>query len=301
MSLMKQKTLLLVLALIAAAGAMLSACTGPVPPATTAVSDPKPTTEATEVLSAGLRVYCFQAGKADAFLLWNSHGAVLIDTGESGFGKQIVKKLEELGIERLSTLILTHFDKDHVGGAKKVLQSVAVDQILQSNCPKPGASAYEKYLSALESEGLAPITVRETRTFLLGDVVFTVDPPAKETYEKDPSNNSSLIVSVVCGENRLLFTADALDARLNEYLSSRPGRFDFVKLPHHGKYQASLTRLLELTRPAYVLITSSEEEPEAEKTLQLLSETEAEVFFSRNAPVLLESDGKTLSVVYSPS
>ena len=38
-----------------------------------------------------LKVYCFQAGKADAFLLYTENSAVLIDTGESGFGKTITK------------------------------------------------------------------------------------------------------------------------------------------------------------------------------------------------------------------
>ena len=57
-------------------------------------------------LSGDLNIYCFQAGKADAFLFWNEAGAVLLDTGESGFGKTIVEKLGELGIEKLLCLEL---------------------------------------------------------------------------------------------------------------------------------------------------------------------------------------------------
>ena len=147
---MKQITIYIVFALVL----LLGGCAG-TPGETTAQS-----TEPTPV-SATLKLYCFQAGKADAFLLWNEAGAVLIDTGESGFGKTILAKLEELGIERLDWLILTHFDKDHVGGAKKLLSELPVGCVLQSNCPKPGAEAYEKYCKALEERNISPVTLRE--------------------------------------------------------------------------------------------------------------------------------------------
>ena len=279
--------------LLAALTALLTGCVTPLQPTETSA----PTETAAPVTST-LNVWCFQAGKADAFLLWNEAGAVLIDTGESGFGKTILAKLEELGIQRLEYLILTHFDKDHVGGAKKVLSGIPVGTILQSNCPKEGAEAYEKYAAALEGLGLEARTLREELRFTLGDAVFTVDPPALERYAEDESNNSSLIVTVTHGANRLLFLGDAEDLRLAEFLAADPGRCAFVKLPHHGKYQKTLITLLSAVKPARALITSSEEEPEDPETLALLEENGVEVFLTRTAPVLVTSDGKTLDVRY---
>ncbi len=246
-----------------------------------------------------LNVYCFQAGKADAFLFWNDAGAILLDTGEQGFGKTILAKLEELGIEQLDCLILTHFDKDHVGGARKILNTVPVGTVLQSNCPKEGADAYENYLQALAENGVQPVTLRQSTTLTLGDAVFVVNPPASERYAEDESNNSSLIVTVLHGDNRLLFCGDAEDLRLAEFLETDPGLCDFVKLPHHGKWQSTLADLLEKTQPSYALITSSQEEPEDAETLELLAQAGVESFLTRSAPVLLISDGRTLSAAYT--
>ncbi len=246
-----------------------------------------------------LHVYCFQAGKADAFLIWNEDGAALIDTGESGFGKTILAKLEALGIARLDYLILTHFDKDHVGGAKKLLGSVEVGQILQSNSPKEDASAYEKYMEAVETAGLAPVTVRERTELRLGDAVFTVDPPARESYPEDPSNNSSLIVTLTHGANRLLFPGDAEELRLREFLGTDPKPVALLKLPHHGKWESPLPALLEATKPAWAVITSSDEEPEDPETLELLERAGTETFLTRTAPVEISSDGETLRVGYA--
>ena len=45
-----------------------------------------------------LQVYCFSFGKADAFLLTTEHGAVLIDTGNKGCGKEILAYCRDKGV-----------------------------------------------------------------------------------------------------------------------------------------------------------------------------------------------------------
>ena len=245
-----------------------------------------------------LEIYCFSAGKADAFLIYNNAGAVLIDAGESGFGKVIVAKLAELGIDRLDALIITHFDKDHVGGAKKVLESVEVGTVLQSCYPKTGADAYEKYCKALETLGITPVTVRQIMTISLGDAILTINPPAQLVYSEDESNNSSLIVSIEHAGHRLLFLGDAGELRMAEYLASSPGSFDFVKLPHHGSYQSALAALLEQTTPSRAVITSSEEDPEDARTMALLEQAGTAVWLTRIAPVRIQSMEDELTVFY---
>lgn len=263
-------------------------------PAPTAES-PAPTGET--VTGTNLTVYCFQAGKADAFLLYTEQSAVLIDTGESGFGKTILNKLSELGIEKLDCLIVTHFDKDHVGGAKKILESVEVGAVLQSNCPKD-SSAYNKYVAALAACGLQAQTVREELCFTLDGIVYTVNPPAQETYAKDASNNSSLIVSVTNGLSRLLFTGDAEEERLGEFLSGNPGHYDFLKIPYHGHWQYGLAALLQAVSPQIAVIPSSDDEPEDQMTLDTLAQYGVETYLTRTAPVVLVSDGVNLTAGY---
>lgn len=242
-----------------------------------------------------LRVWCFSAGKADAILLWTEGSAVLIDTGEDGFGGTITDKLTELGIDRLDVLILTHFDQDHVGGAAEVLESVAVERVLQSDCPRDSGE-YAAYLQALSAAGLAAETLRETLNFSLDGAEYTVWPPEKTDYDEDASNNSSLITAVTYGERRFLFTGDAEGARLREFLDQDAGTFDLLKVPYHGHWQKRLTALLESARPAYAVITSSDAEPEDARTLSALSDIGAAVFLTREGPVLAECDGQTLTV-----
>ena len=277
---MKRKTSLRILALVTALAGLFSGCR--------AAPETTEPTETTVSVQSELHVYCFQAGKADAFLLWTDQGAVLIDTGESGFGKTILAYMESQGIEKLDALIITHFDKDHVGGAKKILESIQVDRVLQSNFPKE-SSAYSKYLSALEAKGLLAETVSGDLTLTVGDVVFTVNGPTG-VYAADASNNSSLIVSVCHGRNRLLFMGDAQEARMAEFIAANGTDYDMIKIPYHGHWQEGLAALLKSTTPEIAVIPSSDEEPEDEQTVDLLAQYRIETYLTREGPILLVSD-----------
>ena len=267
---------------------LLSACGG--------VSDTKKASEAPAAAGGELEAHFFDAGKADAILLTTANSAVLVDAGEKGFGKTILAYLEEKGIDRLDCLIVTHFDQDHVGGAAKVLNNIAVGTVLQSNRPKD-SEEYEKYVRALTNAGVEPVTVRELYEFTLDGVTYTVDPPRQAEYAADSSNNSSLIVTVRNGENRFLLTGDAQTERLAEVLDGENMSCDVLKVPHHGKDEPLLAALLEAATPAYAVITSSDEEPESEAVVQALESAGAAVLLTREGAVTIRSDGLTVTPV----
>lgn len=254
--------------------------------------------EKTRDAGTALEVYCFAAGKADALLLTTENAAVLIDCGEKGFGKTILAELEARGIDHIDYLIVTHFDQDHVGGAAKVIRSISVGTVLQSDCPKD-SSEYENYVEALADAGYEPVTVRETYEFTLDGVRFSVDPPRQTDYAEDDSNNSSLIVTVYNGDNTLLFLGDAQTERLAEFLDANPGTCDFVKIPHHGGEEALMDELLAAVQPAYAVITCSEEEPEADAVAAALDAAGVKTYLTRVAAVYVTSDGTQVTASYA--
>ena len=254
---------------------------------------------ATETASGvDLEIVCFQAGKADAFLLITPDSTVLIDCGEKGFGKTILAELELRGIEKLDCMMITHFDQDHVGVAARIINNFPVERILQSNSPKD-SEEYEKYVKAVKNAGIEPETVRENLSFTLDGVSYVVNPPKRSDYSSDDSNNSSLIVSVENGANRMLFTGDAEDERMEEFLTLNWGQYDFLKMPHHGRWQETLPLLIETAAPRYAVITSSDEETEDAETLELLESANVETFLTRTGQIAVYSDGAELAVEYA--
>lgn len=242
-----------------------------------------------------LKIYFFNAAKADSCIIYNDDFAVMIDTGEKELGEEILTYLENNNITKLDYLIITHFDKDHVGSASTIINSIEVDNVIQSNYPKE-SKVYNKYLSALENKGIEAVTLREDLEFSFGDVYFTINHPLEEVYSNNESNNSSLIVSLKYKNNSFLFMGDAENLRIKEYLSTNNLSYDFLKVPYHGHYQTTLDELIEVIKPKYSVITSSLEEKEDDTTLELLSNIGSKTYLTRNGSILITSDGDTINI-----
>ena len=126
----------------------------------------------------------FDVGKADAILLYNGEMAVLIDAGENGDGKDVAEAIRARGIERLDLLIITHFDKDHVGGADKILENIEVARVLEPDYAKDSRQ-YRQYREALEEQGVAAEALSENTSFTLGGCKFSIDVANEDDYGKD--------------------------------------------------------------------------------------------------------------------
>lgn len=240
------------------------------------------------------QILCFPVGKADAFLLRTAHSALLLDNGSYRSRKQLVKWLHQLGVERLDYLLISHFDSDHIGGTEQLLKNFPVEDIIQSPYHKKN-DAWKEYDHTLKKRGLRPDQPRQMEEFVLDGVYYSVIPPEKEHYSKAESNNRSLIVHVRHAEHTFLFMGDAQDRRIQEWLEHHAEGCTWLKIPYHGRYQQSLPSLLAAATPSHALITSSAEQKEDRKTVELLRERGIQVTLNRHGLVLFESDGKSLT------
>ena len=241
------------------------------------------------------KVICLNAGKADAIILRTQNSTVLIDTGEDAEGSEIVSYLKQQNIDSIDYLIITHFDQDHVGGADTVLKKLTVKNVIQSDCPKVNDD-YSEYIEILEKKKIIPVTLKETMTFTLDSVEYTIYPPQETTYAVKDSNNSSLVTSVVHGENSFLFTGDAENARIQELIAQGDLAHTFLKVPYHGFYQTSLPDLFSLVAAKYAVITSSDKLTEDPSTVNLLESMGTKVYLTRKGEITVTSDGKSMIV-----
>ncbi len=235
-----------------------------------------------------------KVGQADAIILTTDNHSVVIDCGEEDDGDEVVKYLTEKGIDRLDYLFITHFDKDHVGGAPKVLDNLAVDKIVTPNYESE-TEEYKTYIKKLKELGLKSEKINDNMSFVLDDVLFEVYPPEKEFYEEG-DNDYSLAVSTRHGENSFLFPGDAEEERISELLRQCRGEYTVLKVPHHGKYNKNTKKLIEVTNPKYAVITDSEKNKAEDKVTSALDAISCKTYYSRNGDVNIESDGKSIII-----
>lgn len=241
-----------------------------------------------------MKMYIFNAGKADCILISNNGKHIMIDTGEENLATKILSYLRNNNITKLDYLIITHFDKDHVGSASKIIDNIQVDNVLQSNYPKE-STYYANYISSIENKGIVPQTISGDVAFTLGELNITVNGPTT-IYDSNESNNSSLIVSIKYNNTGYLFMGDSQNNRIKDYLNSHSEKYSFIKIPYHGNYQKTLEGLLEVVNPNYAIITCSSVEPDTSETEGLLNKLNIKYYLTKNGDIKLKSDGESIMI-----
>lgn len=246
-----------------------------------------------------LKVTLFKVGKADAIVLEKGGHTMVIDAGEEEDGEEVVRYLESQGIHQIEELIITHYDKDHVGGADTVLEAFDVKRVILPDYEGDTVEYYD-FMTVLNEKKIPPEKLRETLEFEAEGMKVMIEPPL--SYEAPESivemdNNFSLITTVVDGENKLVFMGDAEKQRVREWMKmGHAQKCDFLKIPHHGIYETALDSLIEVLRPQCAAICSSHKHPSDEKTLKLLKRYKVAYFETKDGNITLTSDGEGLEM-----
>jgi competence protein ComEC len=242
----------------------------------------------------GLRLTVLDVGQGDAILLQVREGAVLVDQGPPE--AEVDDQLRSLGVRRLALLVLTHPQRDHVGGAAEVIEHVKVDRALDPAIP---ASSPEEQaaLAAARERGVPIVQARVGVVFRLGGLrLQLLWPDGRHPPGVDPNLRATVILATY-GEVDALLTADAESPVT---LPLRPPRVEILKVAHHGSEDEGLPRLLDLTRPSVAVISCGRDNdyghPAPTTIAALTGAPGLEVFRTDlDGRVVVETDGERVS------
>lgn len=248
--------------------------------------------------SNNLKLTVFNAGKADAMLITINDKNIIIDTGEKGEGTILLNYLKENNISIIDYLIITHFDKDHVGGAAKIINNIKVSNVIQPNYTST-SKAFSNYEDALEKAKITPTSLESDISFTIANANFSIYPAKKTSYSIDSDsidNYMSLVIDIVHEKNRFLLAGDAIKNRLQELIDMDNINSTFLKIPHHGKYEELTQIFLEKVHPAYAAITCSKEKPADKKTLEILNNLKTQTYLTTDGDITVISNGSSIKV-----
>ena len=186
-------------------------------------------------------------------------------------------------------------DKDHIGGAKIILENIKVDNLVQAD-QVVDSKRYEKLQEAITENNYEPILLRENMSFEVGNGKIEIQPGEKESYEQ--SNDYSLIVTLEYGEKSFLFMGDAEEIRTEEFLNNNNNNktYDFIKIPHHGRYHENSQDLIDEVKPKYAAITCSKEKMPEKELLNILNDNDVKTYLTVDGDIVIKSDGKRISI-----
>jgi competence protein ComEC len=255
-----------------------------------------------------LRVAFLDVGQGDATLVRFPGGRTLLvdaagvpgssfDAGE----RVVAPALRALGVRRLDTLVLTHADPDHVGGAASVLLRFAPGTIWEGVPVPPN-------LALRELAGLADAASAVWRTVQAGDAdrVDGVDirvwhPPPPDWERQRVRNDDSVVVELRHGDVSILLTGD-IEREAERSLAPRLSLAPIVvlKAPHHGSATSSTDPFIRAARPRAVVFSAGRRNPFGHPHPAVLERYRAlgvEIFRTDvDGAVVVDSDGKAATV-----
>lgn len=155
------------------------------------------------------------------------------DTGNA----VVVPYLNYVGVNTVDTLMISHPDNDHIGGANSVLSQLKVKQIF--------TSAPEKFKSAQYCEA--------GQHWQWDGVRFDVLYPTKTLQGLD--NDSSCVLRVDNGKQSIFLVGD-IEKASEKYLVANAKEFlttTILVVPHHGSKTSSTIDFVNAVHPQYAL------------------------------------------------
>jgi competence protein ComEC len=210
----------------------------------------------------GWSVVACDVGQGDALVLPTAPGrAVLVDVGPDPAA--VDRCLDDLGVETLDLLVLSHFHADHVDGLRGALEDRAVGEVWVSRVLDPADGARE-VLALAQDRGVPVRPAPYAATWASADVHLqvlwpTAGEPAPGPGDGSAANDASVVLLAEVHGLRVLLTGDVEPPGQAALARTLPGLdVDVLKVPHHGSRYQDLDWLVSL-RPEVALLTVGED------------------------------------------
>jgi beta-lactamase superfamily II metal-dependent hydrolase len=188
-------------------------------------------------------------GQGDATVIESADGTVaLVDGGRGTW--DVVRLLQEGGVDTVDLVVATHADMDHIGGLDGVLIDLPVRYYMDNGVPHT-TREYAELMDVVEwskATYLEPIS----RTITLGDVNIRVLPPWPEARSQ---NDASVGLLVEYGAFRALLVGDAEQDALSHWLRLGVPTVAVLKASHHGARNGVTPGWVQATKPRVVVIS----------------------------------------------
>jgi competence protein ComEC len=197
----------------------------------------------------GLRVTFLDVGQGDGTLLEAPGVRLLVDQGPPE--ARTAEQLRRLGVTSLTALVLTHPQRDHVGGAAEVLRKLRVGFVLDPRLPTTGPEE-RAAMEEARRRRVPVLAARAGRSFRLGPLRVSILWPDGPGYPGEDPNQRAVVLVVTYGRVDVLLTADA---ESDVTLPLNPPPVEVMKVAHHGSVDDGLEELLDHTQPEVAVIS----------------------------------------------
>jgi competence protein ComEC len=256
-----------------------------------------------------LRVTFLDVGQGDATLVeLPGGGSWLVDAGglpgsrTFDIGARVVAPvLWARGIGRLDTLVLTHGDPDHAGGAGSVLGDFGPRTVWEG-VPVPAHALLRDLRERARGIGSGWTQVRAGVRHASGAAGIEVRHPPPPDWERQRvRNDDSVVLEIRFGGVSVVLPGD-IGSEVEHAIARHlpPARLRVLKAAHHGSRSSSGEAWLDALRPAVAVISCGRDNPYGHPALAVLERLQArgiEIYRTdEDGAVTIETDGTEVEI-----
>ncbi|MFF2754960.1 MBL fold metallo-hydrolase [Psychrobacillus sp. NPDC058041] len=200
-----------------------------------------------------MSVHFIDVGQGDSIFIQSPEGrSMLIDSGKKEAGKEVVAYLREQGVEKLDYVVATHPDADHIGGLIPVLNSISINNFVDSGKVHT-SQTYEKMLQLILDKKIPYIVPSRGDTIPLDSKIKITVLNAGE--DSKDNNEASIVLKVQYGEVSFLLTGDADINVESSMLKEFDLRSTVLKAGHHGSNTSSSDAFIRSVKPKVTILS----------------------------------------------
>ncbi len=206
----------------------------------------------------GLYVHFIDVDCADSILITDNDKNVLVDTGNESLRSKSVEYLKDNAITNLDLLILTHYDKDHVGSAVDIMNEIKVDRIIVPVGFTDESEDNELLFEIIDTANSLDIPFDEISAYQninIGNYTLEIISPLIE-YEN--SNDNSIVSRLIYKDTSFLLTGDIAKSEIDILNTYADISADVIKVAHHGSKSSSNEEFISAVDAKYAVISVGE-------------------------------------------
>ncbi|MGD8744058.1 MAG: MBL fold metallo-hydrolase [Candidatus Woesebacteria bacterium] len=266
------------------------------------------------------RLIACDVGQGDAILAVYKNKQILIDGGPDKSVLDCLGRHIPFWDRKIEVVVLTHPQKDHLGGLIEVFERYEVEYFL-ANALNSSSQEYKVLKNRVGGSGAKVVNATSGNVIRLGMIHLDIVHPSNAflassgswnegygdsgvlgayTSRKDP-NEFSIVAIISYGQFDALLTGDIqppITDMISDKIEERENiSLEYIKIPHHGSKNGLTEKLLSVAKPEIAVISvgkNSWGHPNKE-TLELLERRSVEILRTDEmGDVVVETDGESV-------